>query len=296
MTTDQLHSSIDAAASRVADSVVRVHGHGGHRGGPRTVGVVVAENRVLTNAHGVRPDSEVLVRFADGDTATGTVAGRDHDGDLAVIEVTTGDRTPVEWAPAAATVGEAVLTVVPTRSGVRVTAGRVSATGRRFRGPGGRPISDGLEHTAPLARGSSGSPLLDLDGRLVGLNTHRTEPFYLALPVSDRLRDRTDALGRGEEPTRRRLGIAVAPARIARRMRAAVGLSDRDGVLLRGVEEDSPAAAAGLEQGDLLIAAAGTGLTGPDDLFAVLADGPEQLELTVLRGEHERTTTVTLTP
>ena len=290
--SDQLHTAIGTVARTVPASVVRVHGFGGHRGGPRTVGVVVDQDRVLTNAHGVRA-GEVHVRFADGESATGTVAGRDHDGDLAVIEVPTGDRPAVPWAEEAPTIGQPVLALVPTRSGPRVTSGHVSSTGRRFRGPGGRPIDDGVEHTAPLARGSSGSPLLDLDGRLVGINTHRTEPFYLALPVSDRLRTRAEALGRGETPVRRQLGVAVAPPHVAARLRAAVGLSDRAGVLVRGVEEDSPAAAAGIEQGDLLVAAGDSSIGSPDDLFAVLADAPAELTLTVVRGEDERTVTVT---
>ncbi len=289
--SDQMQSTIEQVLEDATDAVVRLHGHGGHRRGPRTVGVVVARDRVLTNAHGVH--GEVGVRFADGTTATGTVAGRDHDGDLAVVEVATGDRSPLTWADDAPTVGQPVLAVVPTRGGVRVTDGRVSATGRRFRGPGGRPIDDGVEHTAPLARGSSGSPLLDVDGRLLGINTHRTEPFYLALPVSTRLRERADALGRGEAPVRRRLGIAVAPPHVAARLRSAVGLSERPGVLVRGVEEDSPAAAAGIERGDLVVAVGGRDVATPDDLFAALADAPAELAVTLLRGETERTVSVT---
>lgn len=289
--SDQMQSVIEAALAAATGAVVRLHGHGGHRGGPRTVGVVVAPDRVLTNAHGVR-GGEVRVHFADGEVATGTVAGRDHDGDLAVVEVATGDRPPLAWADDAPIVGQPVLAVVPTRGGVRITDGRVSATGRRFRGPGGRPIDDGVEHTAPLARGSSGSPLLDVDGRLVGINTHRTEPFYLALPVSTRLRERADALGRGEAPVRRRLGVAVAPPHVAARLRSAVGLSERPGVLVRGVEEDSPAAAAGVERGDLVVAVGEREVATPDDLFAALAEAPAELTVTLLRGETERTVSV----
>lgn len=285
-------TTIRSIAETTAPAVVRVHG-GRHRGGPRSVGVVIDQDRVLTNAHGVPPDGEVLVRFADGETTAATVTGRDHDGDLAVLEVPTGDRPTVTWADAAPELGDAVVAVVPVRDGVRVTQGTVSATGRRFRGPGGRPIDDGVEHTAPLARGSSGSPILDLDGRLLGLNTHRTEPFYLAIPVGQRLRERADRLGRGQAPTRRRLGIAVAPPHVAAKLRGAVGLEPRSGVLVRGVDEGGPAAAAGIERGDLVVAAGDTPLASPDDLFTVLADGPETLTLTVVRGDDEREVEVT---
>lgn len=288
---DQLATTIRTVAEDAAPSVVRVHGSH-HPRGPRTAGVIIDTDRVLTNAHGVPPDGEVLVRFADGETATATVTGHDHDGDLAVLEVVTGDRPVLPWAEAAPEVGDAVVTVVVTRHGPRATFGTVSATGRRFRGPGGRPIDDGVEHTAPLARGSSGSPLLDTEGRLLGLNTHRTEPFYLALPVGERLRARAERLGRGEAPQRRRLGVAVAPAHVAARLRDAVGLEPRAGVLVRGIEADGPAAEAGIERGDLLVAAGGTELSSPDDLFVVLADAPDQLPLTIVRGENERDVTV----
>lgn len=286
-----LSTTIRSVADAASASVVRIHG-GRHRGGPRTVGVIIDTDRILTNAHGVPGEGEVLVRFADGNTATATVSGRDHEGDLAVLEVATGERPALPWAEAAPDLGDVVVAVVPTRDGVRATHGTVSSTGRRFRGPGGRPIDDGVEHTAPLARGSSGSPILDGDGRLLGLNTHRTEPFYLAIPVGERLRERAERLGRGEAPTRRHLGIAVAPPHVAAKLRGAVGLAPRSGVLVRGVEEDGPAAAAGIERGDLLVAAGDAALSSPDDLFVVLADAPETISLTVVRGEEERQVTV----
>jgi len=289
---DQIASTISAVAASVGGSVVRIHG-GNHRGGPRTVGVIIDADRILTNAHGVPGEGEVLVRFADGETATATVTGRDHDGDLAVLEVATGDRPAIAWANEAPTLGTPVIAVVPSRGGVRATFGTVSAVDRRFRGPGGRPIDDGVEHTAPLARGSSGSPILDTEGRLLGLNTHRTEPFYLAIPVGSRLRDRAERLGRGETPVRRHLGVAVAPPHVAAKLRGAVGLEPRSGVLVREVEEGGPAAVGGIERGDLLVAAGDDPLASPDDLFALLADGLDELTLTVVRGEAERTVTVT---
>ncbi len=287
----ELQTTIAAVAERTAASVVRIHG-GTHRGGPRTVGVIIEEGRVLTNAHGVPPGGEVSVAFADGETVTATVAARDHDGDLAVLQLDTGERPALAWADDAPALGSPVITVTPSRGSVRATFGTVSAVGRRFRGPGGRPIEDGIEHTAPLARGSSGSPILDPEGRLLGINTHRTEPFYIAMPVSERLRARADALGRGEAPVRRHLGVAVAPPHVAAKLRSAVGLPARSGVLVRDVDADGPAAAAGVERGDLIVAAAGTDVGSPDELHAVLADAPDELTLTLVRGEVEREVTV----
>ena len=141
--------------------------------------------------------------------------------------------------------------------GTRVSFGFVSSVQRAFRGPGGRRISGSVEHTAPLAPGSSGSPLLDADGTLVGLYTNRVgEGFYLALPADAALKARADALARGESRERPHLGIAVAPEHVARRLRRSVGLPERDGVLVRGVRRAAPRRRPGSE-GDLIVAAGG---------------------------------------
>ena len=282
---DELQETIGAIRERVGPSVV-----GLGRGWGRGSGVVVAPGRVLTNAHVLRGDEVAVTR--GGEVVLGRVAGFDADLDVAVIEADTGDAPAVGWEP-----GEPVAAGLPVFAladpggrGLRVSFGVVTATGRSFRGPRGRRIGGSIEHSAPLPRGSSGGPLVDAAGRLLGVNTVRMEGgLLLALPADGALRDRIGALARGEASERPRLGLALAPPRAARRMRAAVGLEPRDGLLVRELEADGPGARAGLERGDLLVAAAGRPLTGVDDLFEVLAAADGQLELTVLRGAEERT-------
>ena len=106
------------------------------------------------------------------------------------------------------------------------------------------------------------------------------------------LRARVDALSRGESPTRPRLGVAVAPSHVARRMRRSVGLPERDGILVRGVEDDSLAAAAGIEAGDLIVEAGGKPITDADDLHAALASLELPFEVKLVRGTDERTVQV----
>jgi serine protease Do len=251
--------------------------------------VVVGPGLVATNAHNLR-GSSVTVTFADGRQETGTVAGADIDGDLAVIQVPTGDVEPLLWADAPAEIGTPVFAVGSSPFGARVTFGLVSAVGQAFRGPGGRLVGGSLEHTAPLSRGSSGGPVVDTAGRLLGINTNRLgDGFYLALPAGPDLRTRIDRLAEGQVPIRRRLGVALFPAPAARHLRRAVGLPERDGVLVRLVESDSPADAAGLREGDLLTTANGRDLRTPDDLFSALdglGDGGS-LALHVVRGAEE---------
>ncbi len=284
----ELQEAVAAVAVAAGPSVVGI----GSR--LRGSGVVIAEGRVLTNAHNLRGPG-VTVRFADGRTARGTATGVDWDGDLAVVEVDTSGAPALAWASSGATIGSAVFAAAATPAGgARVSFGFVSSVERAFRGPGGRRISGSVEHTAPLAPGSSGSPLLDADGALIALNTNRVgEGFYLALPADASLRARVDALASGESPERPHLGIAVAPARVARRLRRSVGLPERDGVLVRGVEDGSPAAAAGIAEGDLLVAAAGRPVDDVDALHEALRDTGFPLEVTLVRGTEERTVTVT---
>ena len=173
------------------------------RGWGRGSGFVLAPGTVLTSAHNVRHD-EATVRFADGREATGRVLGSDGDLDLAVIEVDTGDAPAVEWSESdeAVPAGRAVLALAnPGGRGIRVTPGFVSSAARSFRGPRGRRVSGAIEHTAPLPRGSAGGPLVDVEGRLVGINAARVDPgLILALPADTTVRERVEALGRGERP------------------------------------------------------------------------------------------------
>jgi serine protease Do len=290
---DEVGASIRQVAEGAGASVVGI----GQRRGAGS-GIVLGQGQVLTNAHNVRGD-QVTVTFAGGRTAEGTVAGRDIDGDLAVISVDTGETPALAWAGSgSAQIGEPVFAVAnPGGRGLRVTFGFISAIERTFRGPRGRRIAGSLEHTAPLLPGSSGGPVLDAGGRLLGINTSRLgEGFYLAIPADEALRGRADALARGETATSPRLGVTITPGHVARRLRRAVGLPDTDGLLIGEVAEGSPAARAGLASGDLITAAAGRPLGTPDDLFDALAAARGgTLELKVVRGTEERTVQVTLT-
>lgn len=284
---DELQSSVERITEQVGSSVVGLGRFGS--------GVVVAEGQVLTNAHNVRHATRTVV-FGDGRAAEGSVAGVDVDGDVAVISVDTSGAPAIAWTERSAAIGQPIFALAnPGGSGLRVGFGLVSGAGRTFRGPRGRRVGTSIEHNAPLLRGSSGGPVVDAEGNLIGLNTLRLEGgLILALSADDALRSRVEELARGESPQHRELGIALTSARATRRMRHAVGLPERAGLLIRAVREGSPADRGGLERGDLLVTAAGRPLESLDDLFEVLDRAGASLDLTVVRALDERNVTVAL--
>jgi serine protease Do len=293
---EEVTQAVRAVSEQVGPAVV-----GLGRGWGRGSGVVIGAGSVLTTAHNLRGD-EVTVTFADGRREKGSVAGVDAEGDLAVVAVDTGAVDPIEWGePDTLGAGSVVLALAnPGGRGLRTTLGLVSAVGARLRGPRGRRIRGTIEHTAPLPRGSAGGPLVDADGRLLGLNAVRMDGgLIVALPADAALRERAEGLARGEVPARPRLGVAIAPAHVARRLRSAVGLPERDGLLVRWVEDGGAAALAGVEKGDLIVAAAGEPVARIDDLqrrVEAAPGGGGSLVLTVVRGTDERDVTVKLEP
>jgi serine protease Do len=285
---DDLSEAATSVVEGVGPSVVRIGRNGG-----RGCGVIIGDGTVATNAHNLRGE-EALVTFADGRREVATVAAVDVDGDLAVLRVDTAGAPAVTWSPESASTGAVVFAVTRTAAGgERVSFGMVSGTERAFRGPRGRRIKGSLEHTAPLPRGSSGSPVVALSGAIVGLNTNRLgDGFYLAIPADQELQDRLRSLSAGEARTRRRLGVGLAPAHVARALRRSVGLEERDGLLVRVVEDDSPAAAAGVRQGDLLVSVNGAALSNADDLFDALDGAPAEIRLGIVRGTEALELTV----
>jgi serine protease Do len=275
MALDELEAAIRETASALGPSVVGVSGGRAHGSG-----LVVAEGAVLTNAHNLAGahTEQVTVTFGDGRQAQAEVRGVDPAAAL---------------APSTPEAGAVVFALAnPGGRGLRTTFGVLAATDEAFRGPRGRRITGSLEHSAPLPRGSSGGPVADGQGRVIGINTHRLgDGFYLALPVDDALRERVESLSRGESRTRPTLGVALAPAKAARHLRRAVGLPERDGLLVRGVADGSPAHQAGVREGDLLVEAGGRPLTSADELHAALdalpADGTATLALKLVRGVDE---------
>ncbi len=294
MTVETLTGIGDAvagAAERLSPSVV---GLGRGRGS----GVVIAQNHVLTLAPMVRRGEPTVV-FSDGRRESAEITGLDREFGIAVLAAPTGDAPPITKSDAELPgLGAPVIALAdPGGRGLRATAGWTTSVPRTARGPRGRRLESAVEHTAPLPHGSAGGPLVDLSDRLVGINALRTgEGLVLAVGATTEFWDRVDAAMRGEVRERPRLGVAVMHPKAARRMRRAVGLDERSGLLVRDVEPESPADAAGLRRGDLIYAIDGTDVDGLDALYEQLGDIAPGQTITVgyVRGAEEASTEATL--
>ncbi len=281
----ELETAARTVAASAANAVVQLGQDG------RGTGFVVADGKVLTNAHNLR-NATIQVAFANGTELQGRVHAVDPEGDLAVISVDTTGSHALVWSDQLPEQGSLVLALSPSQTTLRVTFGMVSATDRTFSGPRGRLITGSIEHTAPLARGASGGPLVSLDGRVVGINTHRLgDGFYVALPGDANLQARVAKLVSGESVSPRRLGVALATPDVAAQLRKAVGLPERAGLLVRGVQPDMPGAKAGIQEGDLLVSAGGQPLTVVADLEKALEGTAPTIEVGLVRGVEELTVT-----
>jgi serine protease Do len=277
---------VASIAESVGGSVV-----GLRRGARRGSGVVVAQDRVAVLLHSLGED-RVEVVFADGRSEDAELAGVNRRHGVAVLQVPTDGAPTVRWSQTQPSIGDSVFALAnPGAGGLRATEGRVSAAPVSVRGRHGRSLEGMIEHTAPLPRGAGGGPLVDTAGTVLGVNALRGDPgFLLALPAAVVGGAVEGLLQGGARP--RYLGVALAPAGASRRMRAAVGLPERDGLLVRRVERGGPAELAGVQVGDLLVGLGDTDVKDLADVFGAIDSAAGPLEVRILRGTESLTLTV----
>jgi serine protease DegQ len=255
------------AVENIAASVVKVNGRRRRSGS----GVVFAQNKVLTASHVLEREEDLSVETADGRTLTARFAGRDHSTDLAVLDVEGLDVEPATPAESEARVGQISL-AVGSRSrgeGPRATLGVVSAVGGPVRTRRGPRLERYIQTDATPYPGFSGGPLIDVRGNVLGILVSgwgRGAAF--AIPADLAWRTAGSLSERGSVK-RGYLGILSQPVRLPDGQ--SLGLTQRGGLLVVGVEDGSPAGRGGLIVGDILATLDGQPVEDTDDLLVLLA-------------------------
>lgn len=275
----------------VALSIVRVEGR---RGYPLS-GIVYDEKHIITTSRAAERDDNLRVGLPSGGSAPASLVGRDPSTDLALLRLEDHGLEPVAWAEAESLkVGQLVLRVARPRRGLHATLGILSHIGQAWRTAWGGRLEQRLESDAGTFPGFSGGPLVTLAGEVVGLGTaalNRQGDTLIPAAAVSRVAGSLLTHGRIR---RGYLGLAGQAVRLPEAL--AVGLEQRLGLLLSAVEPDSPATAAGLALGDILLSLGGETVQHPSQLLALLDDTTigKTLNVSFLRGGEvlERSITV----
>ena len=262
-------------------------------------GVIVdaAQGYVLTNNHVVENATSIEVTTKDNRELKARLIGRDSETDIAVLQIPGGGLAAVPMGDSdRLQVGDFVLAVGnPFGLGQTVTSGIVSALGRT--GLGIEGYEDFIQTDASINPGNSGGPLVDLQGRIVGINTAIVAPtggnvgIGFAVPINVARQVMEQLINYGEIK-RGRIGVAIQD--LTPDIAQALGTTYSQGAVIAKVEPGSPAERAGLRTNDLVVAVNGAPIHNGAELknHVVLAKIGDEVDLTVIRGGSERTVAV----
>ena len=254
--------------------------------------VLDAKGHIVTNQHVVDGASTVTVTFHDGSKIEARVVGTDASTDVALLELSRvpKDITPLELGSAdALEIGDPVIAIgSPFGLEGTVTSGIVSAKNRQLQAPNNYTIDGAIQTDAALNHGNSGGPLLDADGRVVGMNSQiasesgGNDGVGYAIPI-ETVTKVVDQLERGGKVEYAYLGVEIGDAQ-------------GGGAQIGAVRAGSPAADAGLQVGDVVVKAGGDAIADGDALRKAVADRQpgDELQLELKRNGDTTTVTVTL--
>jgi S1-C subfamily serine protease len=273
-------------AESVLPSVASLRVRTGRGAGAGSASVLTSDGFLLTSAHVVEGADQAIASFADGTEVIADVVGRDPLSDLSVLRARDDVPAPVPLGDAARLrVGQLVVALGnPLGLAGSVTAGIVSALGRSLPTRSGRVIDEVIQTDAALNPGNSGGVLADSAGRMVGVNTAVAGAGVgLAVPINGTTRQIIGTLMRHGRVRRAWLGIAGSQAPLPPTLAAKVGR--RVGVQVAQVVDGSPAAQAGLQRGDIVVAVDGIPIATSTEIQAFMVEGAigQRVEVTVWR-------------
>ena len=296
---DAYSQAVASAVDRVAPAVVHLQARQRGQTGKETVsevplgsgsGVIFTpDGFVLTNSHVVHGATAIEATLTDGRSFPAYPVGDDPDSDLAVLQLHADNLAHADLGDSGAIrVGQLVIAIGnPFGFQCTVTAGVVSALGRSLRSGTGRLIDDIVQTDAALNPGNSGGPLVTAQGRIIGINTAIIRPAQgLCFAIASNTAKFVVAeLLRHGKVRRSYIGLGAQTVALPRRIARFHGLSGEAGARVMQIAHGSPAAVAGVQVGDTIVAFSGAAVTGVDALHRLLtADrAGRQTELTVLR-------------
>jgi S1-C subfamily serine protease len=298
---DAYSRAVTTAVGRVSPAVVKIDVRDARaRDGSGSGFVFTPDGLILTNSHVVREASQISLTFLDGATSSAMRIGDDPDTDIAVLRTdhmltppaTLGNSKDLRVGQLAIAVGN------PFGFQFTVTAGVISALGRSMRSASGRMMEEIIQTDAALNPGNSGGPLVDSNGRVIGVNTATimgAQGLCFAVGI-DTAKYITGQILRHGRVQRSWIGIAAQNVPLPRRIVYEYKLPVSSGVMATSVDPQSPADKAGLRDGDIIVSFAGESVRGIDELHRLLsADrAGKSLPLMVLRGV--RLVDLTVTP
>jgi S1-C subfamily serine protease len=263
--------------------------------------IMTPDGFVLTNNHVVEGASAIKVQMSDGRSyRQSQVVGRDPITDLAVVQVAASDLPHAELGNSESLrVGQLVIAIGnPLGFQSTVSAGVVSALGRSLRGPSGRLMEGLIQTDASLNPGSSGGPLVDSHGRVVGINvatSYRAHGLGWAIPAGTIKKVISELINHGKV-RRAYIGIAGQTVQLHISIRQHFSLSNKTAVGVAAVAERGPADRAGIEPGDLIVAIDNDQVADMDELHRMIADKTtgSSIGLIVLRGSQRHSIELTL--
>lgn len=289
-----LSDGLAAAVERAAASTVLVSAR---RRIPAS-GILWGDGGVIVTAdHVVERDEEIVIGLPDGEEAEAQLVGRDPGSDLAVLRIEGGTLAGAEIAPQdSARVGQIVLGIGrPDTGGMQASSGVIGVIGGPWRSRRGRRIEGYLRSDITFFPGFSGGPLIDVEGRVLGLNTSHFRPGPGVTIPSAAVATSVETLLQHGRVVRAYLGIGSQVTRLPEALAAKAG-GQETGLLLVSVEAESPAGEAGLLVGDILVAIEGDPV--PDTEALQTALGPdrvgESIRIDVLRGGEPAELSATL--
>ncbi|HEY1788917.1 MAG TPA: trypsin-like peptidase domain-containing protein [Verrucomicrobiae bacterium] len=275
---DSYSRTIANVVGRVGSAVVNIRTHksagrqrGQESGGSGSGFIIAPDGFILTNSHVVHGADKLEVTLADGQMFSAALIGEDPESDLAVIRINAPQQLPYAHLAdsKAVRVGQIAVAIgSPFGFQQTVTAGVVSALGRSMRSQAGRLIDNVIQTDAALNPGNSGGPLVNSRGEVIGVNTAVILPAQgICFAIASNTAEFVAAWLIKEGRIRRSwIGVMGQNAPIHRRVARFHHLAAEYGVLVVGTEPGSPAARAGLREGDVLVAFAGESVSSIDEL------------------------------